>query len=150
MAKVKVNSPNVTYSEEYIESKYDYHTSEVRTGHDGSINVTPKTTKYTFRTERKVPKLGLMLVGWGGNNGSTVTAAILANKHKMSWHTKEGLKHANYFGSITQASTVSLGTGPEGEMYIPMKDILPMVDPDDIVIDGKLQISDMFLIFLST
>lgn len=137
MAKVKINSPNVNYSEEYIESNYEYHTSQVLTGRDGTINVTPETTKYTFRTERKVPKLGLMLVGWGGNNGSTVTAAILANKHQMSWHTKEGLHKANYFGSITQASTVSLGTGPEGEVYIPMKDMLPMVDPNDIVIDGK-------------
>lgn len=136
MATVKVNSPNVTYTEEYIESKYDYQTSEVRNGPDGTINVTPVTTQYTFRTERKVPKLGVMLVGWGGNNGCTVTAAILANKHKMSWHTKEGLKHANYFGSITQASTVGLGTGPKGEVYIPMKDLLPMVDPNDVVIDG--------------
>lgn len=136
MTTIKVNSDNVTYTDEYIESKYDYQTSEVRHGRDGTINVTPVTTKYTFRTQRKVPKLGLMLVGWGGNNGSTVTAAIVANKNKMSWHTKEGLKQANYFGSITQSSTVSLGTGPDGEVYIPMKDILPMVDPNDIVIDG--------------
>ena len=42
----------------------------------------------TFRTESKVPKVGLMLVGWGGNNGSTVTATVLANKHKLSWKTK--------------------------------------------------------------
>lgn len=138
MTTIKVNSDNVTYTDEYIESKYDYQTSEVRHGRDGTINVTPVTTKYTFRTQRKVPKLGLMLVGWGGNNGSTVTAAIVANKNKMSWHTKEGLKQANYFGSITQSSTVSLGTGPDGEVYIPMKDLLPMVDPNDIVIDGRL------------
>ncbi|XP_060589569.1 inositol-3-phosphate synthase 1-B-like isoform X2 [Ruditapes philippinarum] len=39
-------------------------------------------------------------------------------------------------GSITQASTVCLGTGPEGEIYVPLKDMLPMVDPNDIVIDG--------------
>ena len=42
----------------------------------------------TFRTEREVPKVGLMQVGWGGNNGSTVTATVLANKHKLSWKTK--------------------------------------------------------------
>ncbi|KAH3885573.1 hypothetical protein DPMN_009568 [Dreissena polymorpha] len=40
-----------------------------------------------------------MLLGLGGNNGSTVTAAILANKHRLSWHTKEGLQHANYLVS---------------------------------------------------
>ena len=40
----------------------------------------------------QVPKLGVMLVGWGGNNGSTVTAAQITNKLNMSWHTKEGVK----------------------------------------------------------
>jgi len=26
-----------------------------------------------------------MLVGWGGNNGSTLTAGILANKYNVAW-----------------------------------------------------------------
>jgi myo-inositol-1-phosphate synthase len=69
-----------------------------------------------------------MLVGWGGNNGSTVTATIIANRCKISWNTKEGVKHPNYLGSITQASTVLLGTSAQGEeIYVPMNDLLPMV-----------------------
>lgn len=41
------------------------------------------------------------------------------------------------YGSITQASTVRLGTGVNGQdVYIPMSQFLPMVDPDDIVVDG--------------
>lgn len=59
--------------------------------------VTPTSMKLLIRTMIKVPKLGLMLVGWGGNNGSTVTAALLANKLKLSWETKEGLKSANWY-----------------------------------------------------
>ena len=47
-----------------------------------------KCVEYQFRTKRKVPKLGLMLVGWGGNNGSTCTAGILANKVEIEWETK--------------------------------------------------------------
>lgn len=31
-----------------------------------------------------------MLVGLGGNNGTTVTAGVLANKHKVTWNTKSG------------------------------------------------------------
>lgn len=38
------------------------------------MQVVPKKEAYTFKTQRKVPKTGLMLVGWGGNNGSTTTA----------------------------------------------------------------------------
>ena len=37
-----------------------------------------------------------MLVGWGGNNGSTVTAATIANKLNMSWYTKEGTQVCNF------------------------------------------------------
>ncbi|XP_053376233.1 inositol-3-phosphate synthase 1-A-like [Mercenaria mercenaria] len=133
---IKIESPSVRYTPDFIEADYNYTNTTVRQDAKGTYIATPTNTKYTFRTKRKVPKFGLMLVGLGGNNGSTVTAAILANKHKMSWHTKEGIKHANYLGSITQASTVCLGTGPEGEIYVPLKDMLPMVDPDDIVIDG--------------
>lgn len=39
-----------------------------------TMQVVPKKEVYTFKTQRKVPKTGLMLVGWGGNNGSTTTA----------------------------------------------------------------------------
>lgn len=85
----------------------------------------------------QVPKLGVMLVGWGGNNGTTVTAATLANKHRLSWPTKEGLRHADYYGSITHSATVSLGTGPTGEVFVPLRDMLPMVHGNDIVFDGK-------------
>lgn len=46
----------------------------------------------TFRTERHVPRLGVMLVGWGGNNGTTVTAAVLANKLGLTWRNKTGVK----------------------------------------------------------
>lgn len=45
---------------------------------------------------------------------------------------------ANYFGSLTQASTTSLGIGPDGkDVYIPFKDLLPMLEPNDIEFDGK-------------
>jgi myo-inositol-1-phosphate synthase len=44
---------------------------------------------------------------------------------------------SNYFGSLTQASTSSLGIGPDGkDVYIPFKDLLPMLEPDDIEFDG--------------
>lgn len=84
-----------------------------------------------------MPRLGLLLVGWGGNNGSTLTAALDANRNKLSWRTKEGVQKANWFGSITQASTVLLGSDYNfKDVHLPMRDFLPMVNPDDIIIDG--------------
>ncbi|XP_034531787.1 inositol-3-phosphate synthase 1-A-like [Notolabrus celidotus] len=134
-ANIHINSPNVKYTDTHIVSQYSYHTTSVLT--DGNkITVTPRTTEMTFRTERRVPRLGVMLVGWGGNNGTTVTAAVLANKLGLTWRTKTGIKKANYFGSFLQASTVCLGSGLEGDINVPFRDLLPMVHPDDIIFDG--------------
>lgn len=97
----------------------------------------PQCQSLKIQTDRKLPKLGLMLIGWGGNNGSTLTAGIIANKHDLSWPTKRGVQKSNWFGSITQSSTVRLGSGQYGEdVYVPLNSLLPMVNPTDIVIDG--------------
>mmetsp|Transcript_8390 Transcript_8390/g.12404 ORF Transcript_8390/g.12404 Transcript_8390/m.12404 type:complete len:511 (+) Transcript_8390:42-1574(+) len=134
---LKVKSENVTYNEEEIVSTYEYQTTKIRTTED-QIEVTPVKKEYTFKTKTKVPKLGVMLVGLGGNNGTTVTASILANKHNIEWETKEGKQQPNYWGSITQASTTLLGFDEEQqkEIYLPLKNVVPMVDPNDFVIGG--------------
>lgn len=136
--EIEVQSPNVRYTKDHIDSVYRYQTTDVRR-EPGRLVAIPRETTYNFRTVRQVPRLGVMLVGWGGNNGSTVTAAVLANKMNLGWPTKDGPKTANYYGSVTQASTVLLGseTGSGSGVYVPLKDILPMVDPNDIVFDGK-------------
>ena len=132
-----VASDKVTYGETHIDSTYEYQTTEV-VKEGGKTIARPTSTTYQFRTERKVPKVGLMLVGLGGNNGSTCTAGIIANKMKLSWETKEGVKKANYWGSVTQASTSRLGGhGPHcSDVYVPFSSLLPMVSPNDLVIGG--------------
>ena len=140
--EVKVQSPNVRYTPDYIESLYKYQTTDVqRNGGGGGgrqLVAVPRETNYTFRTGRHVPRVGVMLVGWGGNNGSTVTAAVLANRLGLSWQTKEGTQTANYYGSVTQASTVMLGNAADGEtVHVPLKSLIPMVEPNDIVFDGQ-------------
>ena len=66
------------------------------------MKITPEKHHYQFETDLKVPRVGLMMVGWGGNNGTTVTAGILANKLNIKWQTKTGEKLPNYYGSLTQ------------------------------------------------
>lgn len=135
-SNVTVESPYVKYTGNYIDSTYKYCSTKARYAGSGVV-VTPTEVTLNIRTERKVPRLGLMLVGWGGNNGSTVTAAILANKHKIKWHTKEGLREPNWFGSITQSSTVTLGYDSNNDPVVaPLCKLLPMVNPNDIVVDG--------------
>merc|ERR1719215_71847 len=44
---------------------------------------------------------------------------------------------ANYFGSMTQSSTVKLGVSPDGkDVHVPLCNLLPMVKPNDLVIGG--------------
>lgn len=51
-----------------ILSRYEYQTVTVE-----GDQVTPVTQTYHFKTSKHVPRTGMMLVGWGGNNGSTVS-----------------------------------------------------------------------------
>jgi len=80
--------------------------------------------------------MGLMLVGWGGNNGTTVTAGIIANKLGIQWETKEGVHQPNWIGSLTQSSTVRIGNLNGSEVYTPFKTLLPLVDPNELIIGG--------------
>jgi myo-inositol-1-phosphate synthase len=79
----------------------------------------------------------LMLVGIGGNNGTTLVATILANRHNIAWHTKSTVQHPNYIGSLLRASTIRLGLDATGrDVYAPLSDLLPMVHPNDLVLGG--------------
>jgi myo-inositol-1-phosphate synthase len=135
--KLKVNSPNVRYTEDEILAKYTYQNTRVDYDAQGNIQVTPTETVYHFKTDARVPKVGLLLVGWGGNNGSTLTASIIANRRNIQWRTKEGVRTPNYFGSLVQSSTLKIGVDANGkDVYIPFRDILPMVHPNDLVLGG--------------
>ncbi|WVZ58567.1 hypothetical protein U9M48_008828 [Paspalum notatum var. saurae] len=135
----RVESPRVRYGAGEIESEYSYDTTEVvppgNGGADGWV-VRPKSVTYNFKTSTNVPKLGVMLVGWGGNNGTTLTAGVIANREAISWETKEKVHKANYFGSLTQASTIRVGSHNGEEVYASFKSLLPMVNPNSIVFGG--------------
>jgi myo-inositol-1-phosphate synthase len=133
-----VNSPDVVYGDSAIKTKYTYRTTSVSKSATGRYVASPKETVYDFKVDRAVGKVGMMLVGWGGNNGSTVTAGILANRHGLAWDTREGKRAANYYGSVVMASTMRLGTDTTTgkEINLPIHDLLPMVHPNDLVIGG--------------
>lgn len=132
----KVNSANVTYGNNEVIADYVYNRNEI-TMEGATAQVKPASYKYTFKTNTKVPKMGLMLVGLGGNNGTTTMAMCIANKHQIEWKTKNGSQKPNYFGSLSQATTVRLGATKNGEeVFTPFNKIVPMVNPNDLVIGG--------------
>ncbi|KAI0657774.1 Myo-inositol-1-phosphate synthase [Cubamyces menziesii] len=134
---IVVQSDLTSYTNDHIISKFTNRGADVAVV-EGQYIVTPTTKQYEFQTERKVAKTGLMMVGWGGNNGSTLTATILANRHNIVWQTKNGVQQPNYIGSLLRASTIRLGTDPSTgkDIYVPISDVLPMVHPNDLVLGG--------------
>jgi myo-inositol-1-phosphate synthase len=134
---ITVQSENTSYSDEFITSSFKNRGATVDVS-NGQFLVTPSTQEYQFQTKRVVNKTGLMMIGIGGNNGTTLCATILANRHNITWHTKEGLAQPNYIGSMLRASTVSIGSDPVNgkEVHVPVCDILPMVHPNDLVLGG--------------
>jgi len=127
-----VESDKCTYTADSILSDYTYETTVV----EGNV-IKPVETKMQFKTERKVGKTGVMLVGLGGNNGSTCVAGAIANKLGLTWDTKEGTQKANYWGSMMMASTVKLGNDARGNaVFTPMSNVLPMLNPSEIVWGG--------------
>lgn len=72
--------------------------------------IEPLEIPHTIKVDQAAPtNMGIMLVGWGGNNGTTLTAGIIANKKKLSWKTRQGTLSANWYGSMTQSSVTKVG-----------------------------------------
>lgn len=131
-----VNSKNVQKTDTELLSKYSYETSKIVSDATG-VTIVPETKIYEFKTVTTVPKTGVMIIGWGGNNGTTVTNGILANKLSLKWETKRGEVKANYHGSLTQCSTTYLGQDDKGTTFVaPFKSLLPMVNPNDLIVGG--------------
>ncbi|KAJ3873923.1 hypothetical protein F5051DRAFT_109271 [Lentinula edodes] len=134
---IVVQSENTAYSDEYITAKYENRSAEV-TVTDGQFLVNPTVQSFEFQTKRVPGKTGLMMIGVGGNNGTTLCATILANRHNIVWHTKQGIQQPNYIGSLLRASTVRIGTEASTgkDVHVPVSDVLPMVHPNDLVLGG--------------
>ncbi|KAH9935111.1 Myo-inositol-1-phosphate synthase [Epithele typhae] len=134
---IVVQSDRTSYSNEYITSKFVNRGADV-TVVEGQYIVTPTEKPVEFQTARQVAKTGLMMIGWGGNNGSTLSATILANRHNIIWHTKSGVQQPNYIGSLLRASTVRIGADPATgkDVHVPISDVMPMVHPNDLVLGG--------------
>lgn len=138
---VKVQSSNVKYDDEndVITSAYTYYYNHVQRDEWGQVIVSPQQAKFIFQTKTALPRMGLMIVGLGGNNGTTVTAGIIANREKITWRVKnkQRAQRSNFFGSLIMSSTVRLGFDENNnEVTAPLCDLIPFVDPTTIEVSG--------------
>lgn len=133
-----IHVDDLGYSDEDVfESNYVYRQNIVQVQPDGRTIITPASSQINFKTISRPRKTGVMIVGLGGNNGSTFAGALVANSQNISWNTKRGVEKPNYFGSVTQASTAHVGTTPEGaQVYTPLNKLVPMLNPNELVVGG--------------
>lgn len=81
------------------------------------IQTTPDAPKPVLMTDQEYsPKtrgsLGILIVGLGGANGTTLLAGVVANRHSLNWRGPKGdLRDANYNGCITQLNQKGGGVG---------------------------------------
>ncbi|KAK0474227.1 hypothetical protein IW261DRAFT_1499503 [Armillaria novae-zelandiae] len=134
---IVVQSENTSFTDEHITAKFHNRNANI-TVVNGQYIVNPTVESFEFQTKRQVSKTGLMMIGMGGNNGTTLCATILANRHNVTWHTKSGVQQPNYIGSLLRASTVRIGTetATGKDIHVPVSDVLPMVHPNDLVLGG--------------
>ncbi|EAY78216.1 hypothetical protein OsI_33265 [Oryza sativa Indica Group] len=123
----RVESPRVRYGDGEIESEYRYDTTEVvapPSPEKGWV-VRPKSVTYHFKTTTTVPKLGVMLVGWGGNNGTTLTAGVIANREEFKEKSKVDKVVVLWTANTERYSNVVAG------MNDTMDNLLASLDKDE-------------------
>jgi myo-inositol-1-phosphate synthase len=136
--QVSVSAPGaVAYSATHITARVAHASTSVRERPGGGVEAAPVSREYAFSTRRRVARTGVMVVGLGGNNGTTLAAGLLAHKLGLEWRTRAGAQRAAWVGSLTQASTVRLGQTAEGrDVFVPFASLLPMLAPEEIVVGG--------------
>lgn len=120
-----------------VRSDMPVRTSAVKVS-GGEVTIVNEDCVYGFLTDARVPRTGALIVGLGGNNGTTLAAGIVANRRKINWETQVGNQRANWLGSVAMCGTTEVGidntTGQN--VYIPIRQLLPMVEPENLVIGG--------------
>eukprot|EP00461_Guttulinopsis_vulgaris_P001271 UN01271 len=129
-----VNSPHTRYTPNHIITEHVYSRNHIEKTQNGVITVKPTHHRYVFKTQTTPQRTGVMIVGLGGSNATTLLGTILANTHNLTWHNNFGqVLEPNYYGSLTQSTTVRIGSSAEGvDMHLPFNKILPMLQPNDI------------------
>ena len=104
---------------------------------DDNGHVSSLTTFSDIKVIPKNTKIGVMIVGLAGNNGSSFEASLLAHKHDISWNSRTGIKRPLFLGSLSQVGTAYVGRKLNGaKVYKPIKSLSDFVEPTNIIVGG--------------
>lgn len=118
-----------------MENNYTY--KYVEFNDDESVNIKENTIKIQTSDYDKDKKLGIMIVGLGGNNGSTLVSSLLAYNKGLTWENKNGIQKVKWLGSVSQYGSINLGYNKKGKIVSKLiKDMVSLRKPEDIIISG--------------
>ena len=117
-----------------MENIYKYNYLEFND--DGSFIIKENNIKIQTLDYNKDKKLGVMIVGLGGNNGSTLVASLLAYNKGLTWENKNGIQKVKWLGSLSQYGSINLGYNKCKIVSKLIKDMVCLRKPEDIIIGG--------------
>ncbi|ANQ08591.1 Myo-inositol 1-phosphate synthase [Plasmodium coatneyi] len=137
--------------ENFVYSSYEHVETQVQkksssnnggtVGAGGQVTFSCKkvSTNYEIKVEKmKEKKLGVLLIGIGGNNATTLLGGICANAKKLTYTNKYDVKKANYLGSVFLSSNVRLGYDAKSRehSYCPIHKLIEVYNPENITFGG--------------
>ncbi|CRH00550.1 inositol-3-phosphate synthase, putative [Plasmodium relictum] len=135
--KIKLNRKE---DEDFTYSTYEHVETEIEKCADGNIVCNKNKRIYEIMVEKikKEKKLGVLIVGIGGNNSTTLLGGICANSKNLTYINKCDLKKANYLGSVFLSSNIRLGYDKKERehVYCPIRKLIELYDPKNIVYGG--------------
>jgi myo-inositol-1-phosphate synthase len=117
-----------------MENYYSYKYLEI----DSKNNINKVERNIKILTEKCTnKKLGVMIIGLAGNNGSTLTAGVIGHQNKLNWEDKNGIHEIDFLGSLYQYGSTNIGFYKDGKPYSKLlRNIVDMKNIDDLVIGG--------------
>ncbi|SCQ16546.1 inositol-3-phosphate synthase, putative [Plasmodium ovale] len=124
----------------FVYSTYDHIETEViKNKKNGEIICKNVKNTYEIMVEKiKEKKLGVLIVGIGGNNATTMLGGICANSYNLSYINKYDIKKPNYLGSIFLSSNIRLGYDKEKRehTFCPIHKLTEIFNPENIIYGG--------------
>uniref|UniRef100_A0A8C9G8K3 Inositol-3-phosphate synthase n=1 Tax=Piliocolobus tephrosceles TaxID=591936 RepID=A0A8C9G8K3_9PRIM len=135
--KVKYNRKE---DNDFFYSTYEHVETEVEK--DDKTNVLTCTNiknQYEVMIEKlKNKKLGVLIVGIGGNNATTMLGGICANSKDISYIDNYDIKKPNYLGSVFLSSNLRIGYDKANKehSYCPIYKLVELYNPENIIFGG--------------
>jgi myo-inositol-1-phosphate synthase len=96
------------------------------------MSYTVEDERYDFTVEpKKSKRLGVLIAGICGNNGTTLVSGLMSHWKKSKVETKEGEYSTKFYGSISQYGVMDINGTPT--LY---KDLIDLYDVSEIILHG--------------